>query len=271
MSDISYTSGDETVGGRSLRETVARVTYDYDNFQSVEVIDNGDGYKIWLDSYDDDWNRISSCWYEGSTDISGYSVQRIEMLSKPGYYADYDNKRLVEEICNEYTKKVRRSYKTSQYNFYDYDESGRKTWYYHMLNSDNRLYACNYIYDDKGNVAREVNYTIKGDWQHTLYDGSIIAISRDAEGNLLEITRTGGDGVIMHRFLFDKDQKLLYSADADGVILTYWQLTGSQSLSAMNGNNGANAGSPSVPDGVYIVKHGGNPSIIYEGTSLTVE
>lgn len=286
--------------------------YDNNGFTSALRHRSGSYYAIWLDSYNEDKNRVSSYWYLAlSRDfVNEYSFEEIRSVSVPSYQAHYDNEKLIDAMTdNEWvrTLKANDTYTTSKYEFFDYDENGRVQWYYRIATKSTDFYAVRSIYE-ADRLVRKVYYTITGDWQHTLYDGSAIRLRRDDAGKLDDITRYDSFGNIMYRYIFEYDfygkSKLLsYTQNSAGEMVLDWRRAEKKSPEVRGHNNGGtnnNPNSGSDPDmTVYNVKKGDclwsiaekflndgkrwteiyennrdeigdNPSLIFEGTELKI-
>lgn len=209
-------------------EKVADIQWNQESFQSIETMSIGNGqYVLWIDQYDERWQQISGKWYTGALDNPGSSSQEAESLCQPYYYADYYQDQLIEEMTNGRTKDVN-GYDSSCYCFYDYDEKGRKIWYVWTNPRDDRIHAYQYLYDEQGQMTRELYYSIRGEWEQTLTDGSTIVFHRDEDEYLTDITRTGADGGLLHCFVFDDKHNLDYQTDENGDIAVYWKLNGKE-------------------------------------------
>lgn len=189
-------------------------------------------YIIWMDYYDSEERLIATCYDIGKEDLfSQDSFAWIEGHCRPGYQARYDGDKLVEEMSEQIDRDIRYSYAPCEYHFYDYDEAGRQIWNYWCLASgDNRLYALQYFYDENGRKAREVKYTIYGNWEHTLYDGTTIQIVRNEDERITDISRYHADGGMMYCYEFqpskpgNKYLRLRYTKDETGDISAVWAM-----------------------------------------------
>lgn len=293
--------------------TVASLIYDDTGSVSVQSYRSGSYYALWLDQYDENKNRVSSYWYLAyfRNPATEYSFKEIESISVPSYQAHYDDGRLVDAItANEWvrTLKANKTYTVQEYEFFDYDEYGQMIWHYQMGTSDTTLYASHYIYDED-KLVQEVYYRIERDWQHTLYDCSVIEIHRDDSGKPIDITRYGSSGNILYCYLFQDGswgtKHLAYTLNDAGDVVLDWKTAGKTlaELGAQDDNDindHENSGEPPDTDWiVYIVKKGDclwdiaekllndgkrwpeiydnnravigdNPSLIYEGTELNI-
>lgn len=150
---------------------------------------------------------------------------------------------------------------------------------------------------------------IEGDWEHTLYDGSVIEIHRDDNEKLIDIRRKGRLGYIMYSYLFMDDlwggKLLAYTINGDNDETVNWMRAGKK-LEELDGReeSGVNDGENSVESPkqawiIYRVKKGdclwniakellndgkrwpeiyetnreaigGNPALILEGTELRI-
>ncbi|MDE7252580.1 MAG: LysM peptidoglycan-binding domain-containing protein [Acetatifactor sp.] len=177
-----------------------------------------------------------------------------------------------------------------------------------MGTSDTKLYASQYLYDDN-QLVREVYYMIEGDWEHTLYDGSIIEIHRNDNEKPIEIRRKGRLGYIMYSYLFMDDlwgrTSLAYTINGDNDETVNW-MWASKELQELDGReeSGVDDGENSVESPkeewiLYRVKKGdclwniakkllndgkrwpeiyeanravigGDPALILEGTELKI-
>lgn len=207
----------------------ASFVYDYDNSISIESHRSGSVNVIWLDKYDEKSSRVASYFYiKGYRNIvNEYNSEEIQSLCKPSYTAYYDENRLIEAVtANEWVRNLKDTYYVSRYELCDYDEAGRMTWNYYMNISSDKLYAVHYLYDtDK--LERKIYYLIEGDWEHTIYDGTYVKISRDDSGKLNDITRYNSSGNVMYSYTFgDNDwldkKYLLYTLNDKGEVLTDW-------------------------------------------------
>lgn len=231
------------------------------DFYSIETMKIAEGrYVAWLDFYDQNWQKTSGVWLVGGTENRYRMLEEIELYGLPGYYADYSEGRLVEEMIYERTKDLDRGYESHCYNFYDYDEEGRMTWEGYALTFDDRLILYQYLYNEEGQMARELHYRIYGDWEQPLSDGSTVALHRNEEGLLTDITRTGANGEMINSFLFNEDRTLEYQLGTDGTVKTYWQLTGREYLAMLEGGEPTDErDDPTAPAAgalFYVVKAG---------------
>lgn len=211
---------------------VAKRIYDDTGAVSVLSYRSGSYYAIWLDYYNST-NRTASYWYLArSRDFTEeYSFEEIESVSLPSYQTHYDGERLIDAItANEWirTLKPNENDEVRKYEFFDYDEAGQVIWHYWMTTSATSLNGTHYIYDGK-QLVHEVSYTIAGDWKHTLYDGSEIAIRRN-DNKLVDITRFDSAGNVLYCYQFENDylgqpSLLTYTLNASGDVVTDWCYT----------------------------------------------
>lgn len=200
-------------------------------------------YIVWMDYYDSEERLIATCYDIKEDQSSQDTFAQIEGHCRPGYQARYDGDKLVEEISDQIDRDIRYSYAPCKYQFYDYDEAGRQIWsYWCLASSDNRLYASQYFYDENGRKAREVAYTIYGNWEHTLYDGTTIQLVRNENERITDISRYHADGGMMYCYEFlpskpgNQYLRLQYTKDETGRVSAvwgyplsyYWQLYGEQ-------------------------------------------
>lgn len=290
--------------GEKQEEAVAEVRWNEDTFQSIETMRLANGkYVLWADQYNEDWQQVSGIWYSGALDALDLSIEEAERLCKPGYYADFYQGQLIEKMVYERTKDVIKGYESHNYSFYDYDETGRKIWYFSALTSDNQVYAEQYLYNNQGQLTRELHYRIKGTWSWTLVDGSKISFQRNEDEDLTNITRTEADGEVMHSFVFGEKHKLAFLTDKNDSISVYWQLTGEEMLAMQekkpDTEQNSGAGETILEEGFYDVQEGdclwkiaqqlwgdgnlwtllyeenkaligNNPSLIFEGMVLSI-
>lgn len=181
-------------------------------------------------------------------------TQEQTLPGTPGYYADYYEGCLVEEMTNEYTKKAD-TYQSNSYEFYDYDEAGNMIWRRWTNLHDDCLYLYQHLYNEDGQTDMELTFRVEGDWEQTLMDGSTIAFHRDEDGYLTDITRTDVSGGLMHCFLFDEEHHLAYQTDANGAVETYWQMTGEEYLAMLEEDLGEPDHS-NTGQGIYHVEAG---------------
>lgn len=306
LNEVTYKYSDAEITTASLR---------YNDTGSVSVQNHRSGsyYAIWLDHYNENKDRVSSYWYLAlSRDfIDEYSPEEIESVSVPSYLAHYDGERLIDSItANEWERSLKPNHTNTvkRYEFCDYDEDGHILWHYKMGTSDTKLYASQYLYDDN-QLVREVYYMIEGDWEHTLYDGSVIEIHRDDNEKPVEIRRKGRLGTIMYSYLFMDDlwggKLLAYTINGDNDETVNWmradkklkELDGQEESGMDDGENSVE--SPKENWILYRVKKGdclwniaeklmndgrrwpelyelnravigGNPALILEGTELRI-
>ena len=250
LSEVKYGYGDVTA---------ATFLYDYDNSVSIEGHSSGSYYVLWLDHYDENKNRVSSYWYtRGYRKITNeYSSEEIESLSIPSYDAHYNGNKLIDAItANEWVRNLKDTYSSSNYELCDYDEAGRILWHYRMVTSSTQLYAYHYVYDG-GKPVRALYYTIEGDWQHTLYDGTTVELRREDEGKLIDLTRYDAAGNVMYSYIFHDNgwgaRMLHYTLDAKGDVLEDWT-SADKSLAELNrqeyepDDGGSEDGAETKPD-----------------------
>lgn len=292
--------------------TVASLIYDDTGSVSLQSYRSGSYYAMWLDLYSGT-NRTSSYWYLALHNLAEeYSFEEIESIGVPSYQTHYNGDKLIDAITtNEWvrTLEANKNYEVRRYEFFDYDESGQVIWNYSMGTSDTVLCATHYIYDgDK--LIHEVCYLIEGEWQHTLYDDSVIEICRDDSDRPVDITRYDSSGNVMYRYQFEDDywgaKELVFTLNADGDVMTDWKHA-EKKLAELSVQED-NAGSEDVENDdntthvdweVYYVRKGdclwsiaerllgngkrwieiyeinrnvigNNPELIYEGTELKV-
>lgn len=206
--DRQMDSGDE--------ENVIEVAYCQDANESMEIYNLGEAsYLLWVDYYNEAWQRVSGGWYKGDLDKPRLTIQDAKLLCKNGYYADYRGEHLIEELENGFIKGID-GYHQSKYAFYDYDDSGTKQWSYDVSLSEKRAFATRYVYDEQGNVSREIEYEIYGDWQHIASDGSQVTFLRDEEGWLTDIIRTDPKGNVLRKFSFDENHDVIETDNGNG-------------------------------------------------------
>lgn len=198
----------------------ATIDWDYDAYQSVEVMCLGKGiYAVWADQYNEDWQQISGVWYKGKLASTNITYQEVEHIGKPYYIANYYNGNIVEELFNARTKNID-GYNALSYEFNDYDDSGKIIWHTYITLSGSKVYGKQYLYGDSDKVCREIHYRIYGELKYHLCDGSIISFYKDENNYLTNIIRVDNEGQIISQYEFDKNHKLIWKKKEDDEIIT---------------------------------------------------
>lgn len=182
---------------------ILSIEYDEENYTSVETEYDSDGevMYVWFNTYDQDWNKTGSIWYEPEKVPEGYSPKECTDYYTKGYWISYSGGRVMEEMENEPWKK-NGSHNDSQYTAYDYDGNGNCIAMLKVYGVG-YAYLYRYVYDGRNRMTEKYSYNIDDVtfWEQLQSDGSRLTLEVfDKES--LSITRTAPDGSLLNRFVY---------------------------------------------------------------------
>ncbi|MCM1113759.1 MAG: hypothetical protein NC399_10955 [Muribaculum sp.] len=207
--------------GRKVQETSAvgemepyvSLTIDYDEETHTgleKYYGSGGGLLcMGLSTYDEEWREIDNLWCE-STAVSGNAENVWSNYVNMGYWADYRDGRLMEEMDNRWSPD---SGNSGRYEAYDYDKDGNCIWNIRAfcVFGEGRIYMTRYEYDGRGRMTDEYSYTCSEveSWEQLRSDGIRLKIENGTEeGWPLRITTTAPDGTLVNQFIYGKGQLL---------------------------------------------------------------
>lgn len=201
---------------------ILSIEYNEENYTSVETEYDSDGEitYVWFNTYDKEWNKTESVWYEPEKVPEGYSPEECADYYTKGYWISYSDGRVMEEMENAPWKK-NSSHNDSEYTAYDYDGNGNCI----MMLKVYRVgyaYLYRYVYDSRNRMTEQYSYNIDDVtfWEQLQSDGSMLTLKVFDEENL-SITRTARDGALLNRFVYGaKDVSIQQTPEAT----VRWQL-----------------------------------------------
>lgn len=177
--------------------------YDEENYTSVETEydSHGEATYIWYNTYDENWNKTGSVWYDPKKVPEGYSPEECAEYYTRGYWSSASDGKLLEEMENKPWKDTKNN---STYTAYDYDGRGNCILELKIYFADS-AYLYRYVYDDRNRLTEQYNYNIDDVkfWEQMQWDGSRLTLQA-SDDKVLSITRTAPDGSLLNRFDYGK-------------------------------------------------------------------
>lgn len=177
--------------------------YDEKNYTSVETEydRHGEATYIWHSTYDENWNKTGSVWYDPKKVPEGYSPEECAEYYTRGYWSSASDGRLLEEMENEPWKETKNK---SKYTAYDYDGRGNCILELRIYFVDS-AYLYRYVYDGRNRLTEQYVYNMDDVklWEQTQWDGSRLTLQASGD-KFISITRTAPDGSLLNRFVYGK-------------------------------------------------------------------
>lgn len=186
-----------------MATTRDEIQWDDQDFTSTEVHYDSKGKLegVWVDTYNEDWQKTSSFWSDGEEIPEGETGYLFYCCQ--GYWARYRDGLLVEEFTHEKSRDYGNT--TLNYCVYDYDQNGNKTMELTVY-INGSLTLDRLVYDSQGLPKEEFRYEHISvqNWEQELSDGSMIRIERNEKLNdIVSITSIGANGDVENIFVFD--------------------------------------------------------------------
>lgn len=164
-------------------------------------------------AYDEEWRETANLWCDVEKLPEAVPTEDWADYSTVGYWADYQDGKLMEELTNE---RGGSDWNSGWYEAYDYDENGNCILNISIF-SEGDMYMVRYEYDDLGRKTDEYHYNCSGvkNWE-PLSDGSLLVIQNDTEDEEpLSITRLAQDGALVNQFVYGEDSVMQYTPAGD--------------------------------------------------------
>ena len=205
---------------------ILTIEYDDENYSSVETEYNAGGEVtcIWLNTYDEEWNKTAAAWYVPENIPKGYTVEECADYYTKGYWVSYCDGVMMEEMSNEPWKN---SSNNSSYTAYDYDGNGNCIMELKVY-SVSSINMYRYVYDARGRLKEQYAYDFSGVefWERQLSDGSKLTLENGGE-EFFGITRTALDGTIGNRFVYGDGEVDMQYTPTETIC---WQISPAQVL-----------------------------------------
>lgn len=192
--------------------------YDDEAHTSLEKTYNAEGETtcIWVNTYDKEGRKIGSTWCNMEDLPRGWQPEECTDYYTVGYWADYENGLLMEELENKKMNHGNRSV----YHAYDYD-----AWGNCILNitlyGETDLYLTRYEYDDNNRLTEKYcyHYLEPESLELLQADGNTLTIDFGGAA-ALRITRTAQDGTPVNQFVYSGGDVELQVTQEEAI---YWQ------------------------------------------------
>lgn len=217
----------ENLEVESTSAYVARtIEYDDESHTSLETeyAYTGEVSYIWLNTYDEAWNKTGSVWCDTEKLPEGLSAEDCTAYYTKGYWVAYADGLLTEEITN---KPWSDSANYSHYIAYNYDKNENCILELSIYDAES-VYISRYVYDDQNRLIKQYEY--KADemrfWEEQQWDGNLLTVSNDGEGTL-SVTRRAPDGTLVNQFVFGEREVKLQYTSAETID---WQISPAQMM-----------------------------------------
>ena len=198
------------------------IEYDDENHTSVETEYNSDGEAtyVWLNVYNENWEKSESVWYAVDQIPKGYTPDFFTDYYTRGYWVSYSDGLKMEEMSNEPWKSDRNF---SEYTAYDYDGNGNCIIKLQVYRSGH-AHMYRYVYDKRNRLVEQYSYDFSDVkfWERLLSDGSKLTLEVD-DDETLSITRTALDGSVINQFIYGDDNNVEVQYKPAETV--YWQLS----------------------------------------------
>lgn len=209
------------------------IEYDDENYTSVETEYNssGEATYVWLNTYDENWEKAESVWYAEEDIPKGYTPGYFADYYTRGYWVSYSDGLVMEEMSNEPWNSTRNF---SEYTAYDYDGNGNCIIKLQVYGFEH-AHMYRYVYDERNRLVEQYNYDFSDVkfWERLLSDGSKLTLEVD-DDETVSITRTALDGSLINGFIYGEDDVEIQYKPAETV---YWQLSPDQFLADRQQDN----------------------------------
>lgn len=193
------------------------LTEDYDEENHTGLIQEynskGGVLCIGLSTYDEEWREIGNIWFDLTQMSENEAAENLSQYKNVGYWADYRDGRLMEELSNRWNSNDGNG---GWYEAYDYDKDGNCIWDINVFGKG-MIYMTRYEYDGQGRMTDQYNYNCSGveTWEQLRSDGNRLTIDNDMEDDSLRITTTAPDGTLINQFVYEKGQILQYTPEGE--------------------------------------------------------
>ena len=198
------------------------IEYDDENYTSVgtEYDSKGEATYVWLNTYDENWEKAESMWYDVDQVPKGYTPDFFADYYTRGYWVSYSDGLKMEEMSNEPWKSDRNF---SEYTAYDYDGNGNCIIKLQVYRSGH-AHMYRYVYDKRNRLVEQYSYDFSEVkfWERLLSDGSKLTLEVD-DDETLSITRTALDGSVINQFIYGDDNNVEVQYKPAETV--YWQLS----------------------------------------------
>lgn len=202
------------------------VEYDDENYTSVETEYNssGEATYIWLNTYDENWQKAESVWYAVDQLPKGYVPGYFAGYYTRGYWVSYSDGLIMEEMSNEPWDSDRNF---SEYTAYDYDGNGNCITKLQVYGFEH-AHMYRYVYDERNRLVEQYNYDFSDIkfWERLLSDSSKLTLEVD-DDKTVSITRTAPEGRLINGFVYGEDDVEVQYKPTETV---HWQLSPAQFL-----------------------------------------
>ena len=197
---LEYDADYNIIAGKSYLDDKLynEMTFDKDPSKPLfqqDYDENGEKDGHWIYTYDDNGNELSSCKYDADGKILWKYVQTYDANGNVLTEQDYQG----DELQNEYR--------------YVYNADGKLEIRYSRWSDDEEESWTKYIYDEYGNVAKELSGCGEEEYNTTIYrnvyeNGKLVEIGiLNAAGELYDLTRYDADGnVILSASYYDGEE-----------------------------------------------------------------
>ncbi len=163
---------------------------------------------------DEEGREIANLWCDVEKLPGDIPVEDWADYSTVGYWADYQDGKLMEELTNEWGGD---NWNSGWYEAYDYDKNGNCILNISVF-MEGSIYMVRYEYDDRGRKTDEYHYNCSEvkNWELPLSDGSTLVIKNDTEDEEpLSIARLASDGMSVNQFVYGEDSVMQYTPEGD--------------------------------------------------------
>lgn len=199
------------------------IEYDEEGHTSLEKTYHSEGEVtcIWVNTYDEEGRKIGSIWCNMEDLPRGWRPEECTDYYTVGYWADYENGLLMEELEN----KSMNHGNLSVYHAYDYDAEGNRILSI-TLYGETDLYLTRYVYDSNNRMTEKYCYHyLEPEALELLQaDGNTLTVDFGEE-DCLRIVCTAQDGTFLNQFVYEDGGVKVQLTPEETI---YWQTSPAQ-------------------------------------------